>query len=120
MSGAYLNAKIDKKIWYKWMELRVHRDVYAIDTPTGRIPHYYDLKLLFRKVLGKPYPLQDYRRQFTIRIPENLAKIQRITALYESMENIPSEIFNQLADECHRLEQAQRRYGSYISPEKFV
>jgi len=120
VSGAYLNAKIDKKIWYKWMELRVHSDVYAIDTPIGRIPHYYDLKLLFRKVLGKSYPLRDYRRQFTICIPENLAKIQRITTLYKNMDDIPSAIFNQLSDERYRLEQAQKRYGSYISPEKFV
>jgi phosphoenolpyruvate carboxykinase (GTP) len=119
-AGEYLNAKIDKKVWYKWMELRVHREVYAIDTPTGRIPHYYDLKLLFRKVLGKRYSLHDYRQQFTIRVPENLAKVQRILHLYENMEGIPSTVFDQLNMERRRLEKVQRRYGDYIPPEKFI
>jgi phosphoenolpyruvate carboxykinase (GTP) len=34
--GNFLNEKNDKKVWYKWMELRVHTDVPAIESPTGR------------------------------------------------------------------------------------
>lgn len=119
-SGQFLTAMEDKRVWYKWMELRVHDDVGHLATPTGYIPRYDDLRLLFRKVLGKQYPRSHYRRQFTIRVPENLAKIERITAIYrEQVRNAPPQVFRVLEEERERLEQAQRRHGDYIPPEMF-
>jgi len=81
-NGDWLSERSDKAVWYKWMELRVNGDVQAIDTPTGRIPFYADLKRLFAEVLKKNYAETDYIRQFTIRIPENLAKIERALQFY--------------------------------------
>ena len=61
------------------MELRVHNEVDALKSPTGYIPKYEDLRKLFKQVLGKNYAKEDYIKQFTIRVPENLAKIERVS-----------------------------------------
>lgn len=50
-TGRFMNDKNDKMVWLKWMELRTHKEVDAIKTPTGFIPRYEDLKRLFKEVL---------------------------------------------------------------------
>ncbi|MBS3815088.1 MAG: phosphoenolpyruvate carboxykinase (GTP) [Hadesarchaea archaeon] len=118
--GEYLNAIHDKRVWLKWMELRVHRDLDAIKTPTGLIPKFEDLKRLFKKVLDKDYPKRDYIQQFTLRVPEHLEKIDRIREFYEEeIENPPQVVFDELAAQERRLKDAKNKYGSYISPERF-
>lgn len=77
-NGDYLNGMHDKKVWLKWMELRVNDEAEAIETPTGYIPKYEDLKRLFKEVLEKEYSEKEYEKQFTVRIPEHLSKIERI------------------------------------------
>ncbi|UCG91776.1 MAG: phosphoenolpyruvate carboxykinase (GTP) [candidate division WOR-3 bacterium] len=117
--GNFLNEKTDKKVWYKWMELRAHGDVDAVDTPTGRIPKYEDLKRLFKEVLSKDYSDDDYKKQFMIRIPESLAKIDRIKKIYETQVNdTPKIVFDVLETQRHRLLDAQKKYGDYITPDK--
>ena len=59
-------------------QLRAHGEVGALKGPTGWIPKYDDLKPLFQQVLGKDYSHDDYVAQFTIRIPECLAKLDRM------------------------------------------
>jgi len=116
----YLNNPRDKHVWVKWMEKRVHNEVDAIQTPTGLIPKYEDLKQLFKEVLNKDYTKEDYIKQFTIRIPENLAKIERVSKFYqENVTDIPLEMFGQLYMQRDRLLNAQQKHGDYISPEKF-
>jgi len=119
-NGKYLNSPQDKHIWIKWMELRVHGEVEAIKTPTGYIPKYEDLKKLFKQVLNKEYTKEDYVKQFTIRIPENLAKIERVSRFYqENVTDTPLEMFGQLYMQRQRLLDAQEKFGDYISPLKF-
>ncbi|KYH41578.1 MAG: phosphoenolpyruvate carboxykinase [Candidatus Bathyarchaeota archaeon B26-1] len=119
-TGEYLNAPRDKHVWVKWMELRVHNEAEAIKTPTGYVPKYEDLRRLFRQVLGKDYPKRDYIKQFTIRVPENLAKIDRVKKFYkEKVSDTPIELFKILDQQRRRLVQARKRFGDYISPEKF-
>jgi len=119
-NGKYLNSPQDKHVWVKWMELRVHGEVDAIKTPTGYIPKYEDLKKLFKQVLKKDYTKEDYIQQFTIRVPENLAKIDRVSKFYqENVADTPLEMFGQLYMQRQRLLEAQEKYGEYISPEKF-
>jgi phosphoenolpyruvate carboxykinase (GTP) len=102
------------------MELRVHGEVEAIKTPTGYIPKYADLKKLFKSVLNKDYSKEDYIKQFTIRIPENLAKIDRVSRFYqENVSDTPLEMFGMLYMQRQRLLDAQAKYGDYISPECF-
>ncbi|MCP8310142.1 MAG: phosphoenolpyruvate carboxykinase (GTP) [Candidatus Methylarchaceae archaeon HK01M] len=118
--GNFMNDKTDKRVWLRWMELRSYKEVEAIETPSGLIPRYGDLKRLFKEVLGKDYPEEDYIKQFTVRIPENLAKIDRITKIYEtSVPDAPKILFKVLKEQRQRLEKARRKYGDYISPNEF-
>ncbi|AIF68938.1 phosphoenolpyruvate carboxykinase [Palaeococcus pacificus DY20341] len=115
----WLNHKLDKAVWLKWMELRVHDDVEAIETPIGYIPKYEDLARLFKEVLDKEYSREDYEKQFMIRVPELLAKIERIEKIYREVGNIPQELFDILEEERQRLLKAKEKYGDYISPFDF-
>ena len=115
-NGNWLNHKLDKGVWLKWMELRVHGDVDAIETPIGYIPKYEDLRRLFKEVLNKEYSRGAYEKQFTIRVPELLAKIDRIEEIYGKLDNVPEELFQVLEEERKRLLEAREKYGDYISP----
>lgn len=117
--GNYLNSIADKRVWLKWMELRVHGEAGAIKTPTGLIPEYEDLKELFQKTLEKFYSREDYVKQFSIRVCENLAKMERITKIYRDIQGTPELVFKILEEQKGRLEEARRKYGNYISPDKF-
>jgi len=114
--GKFLTKKADKRVWLKWMELRVHNEVDAIKTPTGYIPTYKDLKRLFKEVLNKDYEEEDYVKQFTLRIPENLAKIDRILKKCNEIPDAPDVIFYVLKKQKERLLKVKERLGSYVSP----
>jgi phosphoenolpyruvate carboxykinase (GTP) len=119
-NGEFLNAPQDKHVWIKWMELRVHGEAGAIRSPTGFLPKYQDLRKLFNRVLNKDYSKEDYIKQFTIRVPENLAKIQRVQRFYqENVTDTPAELFDILDQQRKRLVEAKEKYGNYISPENF-
>ncbi|MEM2248319.1 MAG: phosphoenolpyruvate carboxykinase (GTP) [Candidatus Bathyarchaeia archaeon] len=119
-TGFFLNNPRDKHVWIKWIELRVHRDVGAIKTPTGLIPKYEDLVRLFRQVLNKDYSREDYVRQFTIRVPENLRKIERVKEFWTSkVYDTPKELLQILNEQAERLMEARERFGNYIPPDRF-
>ena len=121
--GNFLNEKTDKRVWYKWMELRSHNEVSAIKTPTGLVPKYDDLKRLFKEVLKKDYSKEAYDKQFMLRVPENLAKIERIKKIYENKAQIPDApevLFRVLEEQKVRLMQAKEKFGDYITPDKFL
>jgi len=119
-TGEYLNSPRDKHVWIKWMELRVHNDVGALKVPTGLIPKYEDLRRLFREVLSKEYKREDYIKQFTVRIPENLAKIERVKKFYrEKVSDAPEELFHILNQQRERLLKAKEKFGDYVPPDKF-
>ncbi len=117
--GNFTNDKNDKAVWLKWMELRSHREVEAIKTPTGLIPKYEDLKRLFREVLNKDYPEKDYIKQFTLRVAENLAKVERVEEFYKTkVPDTPQMVFKVLEEQRQRLIKAREKYGDYVSPLK--
>jgi phosphoenolpyruvate carboxykinase (GTP) len=119
-SAKFLNSPQDKHVWIKWMELRVHGEAGAIRSPTGFLPKYEDLKKLFKRVLNKDYTKEDYSMQFEIRVPENLAKIQRVQRFYqESVSATPGELFEILDQQRRRLVEAKKKFGDYITPENF-
>ena len=117
--GNYLAEKVDKRVWLKWMELRVHNEIGAIKTPTGLIPIYEDLVKLFRKHLDKEYPEWLYEKEFMLRIPQHLAKIERIWSIYEKIPDTPPILFEVLREQKERLKEARNRWGDYVSPFKF-
>ena len=102
--GNYLNDKLDKKVWFAWMEGRIHGEFETIDTPIGLIPKFEDLRKLFKSVLNKEYKKQDYEEQFTIRISQLLEKLDRIERIYRAKQNIPPEIFDQISSQRKRLQ----------------
>lgn len=115
--GKFMNHKNDKRVWLKWMEHRVHNEVVGLKTPTGLIPKYEDLKMLFKDTLKKEYSSEDYIKQFTIRIPESLAKIDRILEIYRvRVLDTPEMLFKVLNEQQQRLTQAKEKFGDYISP----
>lgn len=115
--GKFVNGMRDKHVWVKWMELRVHGDADAIACPTGQIPCYDDLAKLFKQVLGKTYTKEDYVSQFTIRVPENLAKIERVIQYHsENVPNSPKIVRETLEATKKRLIEAGKKLGDYISP----
>ena len=117
--GNFLNEKTDKAVWYKWMELRVNNELNFIETPTGRIPKYEDLKRLFNEVFNKNYTQEVFDEQFMIRIPENLSKIDRIKRIYETqVSDTPKIVFKVLDEQRQRLNRAREKYGDYTSPYK--
>ena len=99
------------------MELRVHGEAKAITAPMGMIPVYEDLKKLFQQVLGKEYTREQYVQQFTIRVGENLAKIERIERIYRTdVTDTPAIVFETLAAQKQRLEALRKAKGDYVSP----
>jgi len=113
----YITGMKDKHVWLKWMELRIHNDVDAIKTPSGYIPRYEDLKRLFKEVLGKDYPKENYVEQFTLRIPENIEKMERIAKIYQTrVSDAPDILFKVLAEQKERLEKLRKERGDYVSP----
>ena len=81
------------------------------------IPKYKDLAKLFEEHLDKPYTQADYVQQFTIRIPENLAKLDRVEKIYkEKVADTPQLVFETFAEIRSRLKDARKNLGDYISP----
>ncbi len=116
--GKFLNGVRDKHVWVKWMELRVHGDAESVRTPTGHIPCFEDLQQLFKEVLGKEYTEEDYLKQFTIRVKENLAKLDRVEKFHrEHVGDAPPRLFEVLAAQRQRLLDAQHQFGDYVSPD---
>jgi phosphoenolpyruvate carboxykinase (GTP) len=118
--GRYLTEKRDKYVWLKWMELRVNRDVDAIETPTGYIPIYEDLRKLFEKYLNKEFREDLYEKLFSIRVAKLLEKYERIWNIYSTqVPDTPKKFFDILLEQKRRLKEALDRYGTVISPFKF-
>jgi len=109
-NGNFLNSKCDKKVWFKWMELRVHKEVEAVETPTGLIPKYQDLKRLFKEVLNKDYSKESYNKQFALRVQENLAKIDRLMDIYKrKVPDAPDILFKVLKEQKQRLNKVKNK-----------
>ncbi len=114
--GKYLNGMLDKGVWVKWAELAAHGDVETIETPTGLIPKYEDLKRLFAEVLKKEFTEADYAEQFKLRIGENIAKLGRIEKIYRAISDTPQLVFETFAAQRERLEALRKDKGDYVNP----
>jgi len=114
--GQYCNGKLDKAVWVKWMDLRINNEADAIDAGYGKIPVYADLKRLFKEVLDKDYTEQEYIDQFTINIPNLLAKQERMAEIYATVDETPEAFTNEMAAQTERLKKLQAEKGDYISP----
>jgi phosphoenolpyruvate carboxykinase (GTP) len=114
--GKYLNGKLDKSVWIKWMELRIHGEADALDSGCGLIPKYEDLKRLFKEVLDVDYTEKDYVDQFTTNIPELLAKLGRMEEIYSKIDDTPETMRREMREQKARLEELRAQKGDYVSP----
>lgn len=118
-NGRFLNTKMDKKVWVRWMERRIQGKVGAYATPTGYIPTYDDLVILFEKELSAPYKKKDYEQQFMIIVPELLDKFDLAEKYFSQEEGIPREIFDMISIQRDLLINVQKNFGDTISPLTF-
>ena len=115
--GKYCNGKLDKSVWVKWMELRIHGEAEAIDAGYGLIPKYEDLARLFRQVLDKPYSKEDYAFQFRVNIPELLGKLGRMEEIFSTkVTDTPATMKAEMKAQRERLEALRAAKGDYVSP----
>lgn len=113
-NNEFLNGKLDKKIWLMWMEGRVHNEYEAIETPIGFIPKHKDIQRLFKEVFDKDFTVDDYIKQFSIRIQNYLNKLDRIEAIYKEEGHVPEMFKKQLEEQRQRLLDAKEKFGKDI------
>ncbi|MEM0261541.1 MAG: phosphoenolpyruvate carboxykinase domain-containing protein [Nitrososphaerota archaeon] len=101
------------------MELRVHEDIDAVETPIGYIPIYSDLAKLFDRYLGKEYSEARYEKEFTIMIASLISKIERLWNIYSAIPDTPPILFETLRIQKKKLEEARSSYGDKVKPFKF-
>ena len=119
-TGRFLNPKMDKKVWVRWMERRIRGKVDAYATPTGFIPKYEDLRELFRKELQRDYSKEEYEQQFVTRVRQLLGKLNAVQKFYEKETSpVPDAIFRMIEVQKNLLLDVQQRYGNRISPFQF-
>ncbi|RKY33448.1 MAG: hypothetical protein DRP78_07440 [Candidatus Omnitrophota bacterium] len=119
-NGEYLTDKQDKRVWLKWMELKIHGEVAVIKSPIGFLPVYEDLQKLFKQVLDQDYSKEMYNQQFMLRVSENIKKVERIVEIYRgTVTDVPEVLFGVLDEQRIRLKNALEKYGAYILPEQF-
>ncbi len=118
--GNFLNEKIDKIVWILWAEGRVYGEFDAISTPVGKIPHYEDLRFLFSKELKREYSQQDYVSQFSLRIEQYLAKMNRMKEVFNRMI-VPDQFYREMENQIARLEKTKEKFKEErISPLNFL
>ncbi|MEM1981465.1 MAG: phosphoenolpyruvate carboxykinase (GTP) [Candidatus Hadarchaeales archaeon] len=117
-TGEYLNHRLDKHVWVKWMERRIHGEMGALVSPTGLIPKHEDLVELFREIRGKEYTWEEYEQQFSIRVKWLLKKVGRVEEFWRKEEGTPKEVFEVLEETREGLEELKKRFGDPVSPRK--
>ncbi len=116
-NGAFLNEKLDKKVWLLWMEGRVHNEYEAIETPIGYIPEYRDLKKLFSDILDRQYSESDYEKQFALRCKNFIESISRVEKVFEEEPGIPGSFLEQIKNQKDSLNKIIERFQKdYITP----
>lgn len=115
--GHFMTSKLAKKVWLHWADGRIHNEYEAYDTPTGKIPHYEDLKVLFKKHLDEEFSKEKYDYLFTFRCTKWIEKLERTKAYYQKMDpNTPKEIFDYWDATIARIAKARNTYGDLILP----
>ncbi|MDD3960140.1 MAG: phosphoenolpyruvate carboxykinase domain-containing protein, partial [Oscillospiraceae bacterium] len=119
--GKFMTSKLAKRVWLHWAEGRIHGEYETYDTPTGKIPHYKDLVVLFKKYLNEDFSKEKYTYLFTFRCTKWIEKLERTKAFYEKMDsNTPKEVFDYWNAEIERIKAAREKYGDLIKPGEYM
>jgi phosphoenolpyruvate carboxykinase (GTP) len=114
-----LGEKKDVKVWLGWLELYVHGEVEAIETPIGMIPKYDDLKKLFAGI-DKEYPKSLYDMQFALYVDNIVARIDLQTEAYGQEENLPAKLFEVYEEQKAALLALKEKYGAVVAVEQLT
>jgi len=114
-----LGEKRDVIVWLGWLELRVHGDVDAIETPIGFIPKYGDLNKLFAGI-GKEYPKSLYDKQFSFHIDNIMARIILQEEAYKKERNLSPTLFEVYEEQKSGLEALKAKYGPVVTVEQLI
>jgi len=118
--GNFMTSKLAKKAWLHWADGRVHGEYEALDTPTGKIPLYKDVKDLFKEHLNEDFTEADYTYLFTFRCTKWIKKLERAKAFYAKMDtNCPAEIFAAWDEAIKNISVAKATFGDEIKPGDF-
>ncbi len=118
--GNFMTSKLAKKVWLHWAEGRIHGEYETYDTPTGKIPKYADLAVLFKKYLNEDFSAADYTYLFTFRCTKWVEKLERTKAYYAKMDaNTPQEIFDFWNDAIAKIKEASKKFGDEIKPGEY-
>jgi phosphoenolpyruvate carboxykinase (GTP) len=115
--GNFMTSKLAKKVWLHWAEGRIHNEYETLDTPTGKIPLYKDLKDLFKTYLNEDFSEKDYTYLFTFRCTKWMDKLERTKAFYTKMDaEAPKELFEYWDAAIEKIKAARAKYGDEIKP----
>jgi phosphoenolpyruvate carboxykinase (GTP) len=115
--GNFMTSKLAKKVWLHWADGRTHGEYDSYDTPTGKIPKYEDLTVLFKKYLGEDFDQDVYTYLFTFRCTKWIEKLERTKAFYKKMDpDTPQEIFEYWDEAIEKIKKARDAYGDEIKP----
>lgn len=118
--GNFMTSKLAKKVWLHWADGRIHNEYESYDTPTGKIPLYNDLKVLFKKHLDEDFSEETYTYLFTFRCTKWIEKLERTKAFYAKMDaNTPKEIYDYWDKAIAKIAAAKEKYGDQIKPGAF-
>ncbi len=113
----FMTSKLAKKVWLHWADGRIHNEFDAYETPTGMIPKYEDLKVMFKEYLNEDFSKEDYIYLFTFRCTKWIEKLQRTKAYYAKMDpHTSQEIFEYWDKAIAKIENARMKYGDLIIP----
>ncbi|MEM5787417.1 MAG: phosphoenolpyruvate carboxykinase (GTP) [Syntrophobacteraceae bacterium] len=116
-NGNFLTGKLDKKVWLRWAERRIHNEVDAHRTPLGLIPIYEDLRTMFAEILQEEFSRELYDELFKFRIEGWTAKLSRAIKYYrETAPDCPEEYYRLWSSMVEKLEGLKGKYGLFIAP----
>ena len=118
--GKFMTSKLAKKVWLHWAEGRVHGEYKGLQTPTGTIPLYEDVKKLFKVHLDEDFSEEDYTYLFTFRCTKWIEKLERAKAFYAKMDaSVPQHIYDAWDKAIAEIKAAKDKYGDQIKPGDF-
>ena len=116
-SGDFCTSKLAKKVWLHWAEGRCHDEYDTYETPTGHIPKYEDLKMLFTSLLNENYTEEEYNYQFTFRCDAWIDKLNRSVQNFKTnYPATPKYVFDTWNKYIAKIESAKAKYGALILP----
>ena len=118
--GDFCTHKLAKKVWLHWAEMRIHEEVESLETPTGLIPKYEDLKRLFTEFFDEDYTEEEYAYQFTFRCEAWLSQLNRAMTYYrKKVPDCPDICFQTWQETIDKIRVAMDKCGPLILPGRY-